>query len=990
MTDSKLSLALICIALSFIGTLNGHGQSNADATVPKASNGPLGNDADFRPQEEEWLHFRNALPLHVQTIAISSRYQNGSRTLVVSEPPPHVTVSGLKAVDPALLSNCRVKQWTIGYDGWVKDVVFKLPDLSKTALNVLIKKLSRYLFNTDYKAHAFPMPLDRDELDIKYPLDVKVRTRDLESWYEKEQFLSNEDSIPKSISQCGYGVHLSKSDQGGLVAWIIPKNNLEKQRANARRFALDSDLILGAVATEDRVVIFGRERVAPLATLPPMRTEMIMTLAATKDPSLGQSYERDRFGAGPSHAGWDWAPIFLSPELLDTEYGSILNMTDQMLKAWTLADQVEYYNFPILAPGRLPFDEPLVKKFDDAGSLLFNWNTSGFGISGDYGKCSIYAVTRTGALPVIYRPDLGDVNQAVRQAEEDAYAYYASLSEPLLARAVQYVTLYQIFTIFEVSAEPPEKLPKWDASGVVERAAQDLLRMLREASEEDLERITTEFVEHQIHPHPDADEPVDEKELKEQILEALKKLRSEYVNLYTEDEEVDINAAKFLAGTQEWDEENFLSSLKASFVASAIKKLHVPLRLYGVLKLQKEFSQSKVGSANPWIHTPTVVWSRTLGEMAAGIGGHNLDTAVTHVGRSTTIEQGEVRVELVSQPFEPKVWKVTSNPKDAPIIEKNARLISSAQDADGLKRQLKIELQKPDDAPLPRNYQLADLTGHGGGRGDSKQHLPSQGGSPPPPKLPPRPGTTPPSDPPPPRGNYFGPESKEILVIHKDGDNVSVRRDIYRKRDGGDHRTIGEVVWHRAHLVYAIGKELEPTGRPIDQRVLKISFDSTFSVKEVRDIMGDLALHGTKARKDRLVVAHGKINQFLPQKKKGVYVKKVGENKWKGEGNHHVDIATKDKVPLIYEVILETREPVTSQALRRSVSASASKVDVKENLPEAIYAGILKDMKASREGSRGTLRVGDIGDFHVVEFEHEEDSLGMIAWRVQPHQGCKL
>ena len=46
----------------------------------------------------------------------------------------------------------------------------------------------------------------------------------------------------------------------------------------------------------------------------------------------------------------DWAPILLSRELTNTEYGQILNMTDQMLKSWSNSNSVIYGNFPYPTP----------------------------------------------------------------------------------------------------------------------------------------------------------------------------------------------------------------------------------------------------------------------------------------------------------------------------------------------------------------------------------------------------------------------------------------------------------------------------------------------------------------------------------------------------------------------------------------------------------------------------------------------------------------
>lgn len=74
-------------------------------------------------QDADWGRFRRAFPFHMQAIAVSKPYPDQSRTLIVSEPPPDVTLDGLKAVDAGALTTCEIKQHTVGSDGWARDAV---------------------------------------------------------------------------------------------------------------------------------------------------------------------------------------------------------------------------------------------------------------------------------------------------------------------------------------------------------------------------------------------------------------------------------------------------------------------------------------------------------------------------------------------------------------------------------------------------------------------------------------------------------------------------------------------------------------------------------------------------------------------------------------------------------------------------------------------------------------------------------------------------
>jgi hypothetical protein len=88
---------------------------------------------------------------------------------------------------------------------------------------------------------------------------------------------------------------------------------------------------------------------------------------STTQKELKQSYERNQFFAGRLQDGvfrdMDWATIFLSPELINTELGSTLNITDQMFKSWSMGGQVYYHNFHYPRPPILPFNgKPILEE----------------------------------------------------------------------------------------------------------------------------------------------------------------------------------------------------------------------------------------------------------------------------------------------------------------------------------------------------------------------------------------------------------------------------------------------------------------------------------------------------------------------------------------------------------------------------------------------------------------------------------------------------
>jgi hypothetical protein len=438
--------------------------------------------ADDSPHAD-WKVFRTKYKFHIQTIAVSGPHTDGSRTLIISEPPPHVTLRALEEVDP-IFKNSQVLTNPIGHDGWVKDVVLEVPGTSDAAFQALISRLSRYLFFTTYKTSILPIPISQTATRKNKRLDLRVSAAQVQSWLTGSggkfvPLLGGESRTLTDILGGGSeGVYLSSSP--GLVIWIFPKReDLSVRQIEAREFSLDSDLILGAMGTNNSVVVVGRERVVPCDVLPPLRVETILLLASVRANELSQSYERTNFAAGKfdGKTNADWAPIYLSDELIDTEYGSLLNVTDQLLKSWSSNGTVRYENFDYPDPGSYPFIKPIIQLLK-VPVLTFNWNTTGVGYAVAGTKFTTLALHRTGALPVSYIPEghigSGKMRQDIEDKEDAAYRYFAGRDDPNLVRVVQYASLYQIFRRFDVNARVPAPIQPNSQEGLTEAVVRTL------------------------------------------------------------------------------------------------------------------------------------------------------------------------------------------------------------------------------------------------------------------------------------------------------------------------------------------------------------------------------------------------------------------------------------------------------------------------------------------------------------------------------------
>jgi hypothetical protein len=423
-----------------------------------------------------WRRFRKAYAYGMQAIAVS-RLDLDPAPLVISEPPPHVTLADIRRFVP----DARVMKQALGHDGALYDVVGTVSGGEAHTREVL-SRLSQMLFRTDYKAYYLEEPFSLSVEASKYDINVSPTAAEVHSWLylNDTQFTPVTDGAPRSFAELRKEnkCEVYRAANKGLIAWWIPSNaSISDCLVEAREFVLDSDLIVGGIK-DGGLIICGRDRVAPYTVLPPLRVETIALLAAVHEKDqLEQSYQRLHAAAGKYDGQFEWAPILLSPELVDTEYGALLNVADQMLKGWSEHGEIHYENFPYPSPRTFPFKEGLMSIMDKAGqdSVTYNWNTTGAAYGLKFENGDIYVPNRTGALPVSYIP--GEVaageEQNMLPYENRGYNYFATTGDPVLARVVQYATLYQVFHNLGVGAprEPVWSRPSLEAT--FERVMQD-------------------------------------------------------------------------------------------------------------------------------------------------------------------------------------------------------------------------------------------------------------------------------------------------------------------------------------------------------------------------------------------------------------------------------------------------------------------------------------------------------------------------------------
>lgn len=746
-----------------------------------------------------WQEFRAAFPFHIQTLAVGGPDEKGGRVLVIAEPPPGFGAAEARAALAAAFPDRQVlavepERAPVGYDGWVEDLVVTLgpapageadtPAAGERRLRELAAYLSRALFGTSYKAYALRLPVERRDAPMalrQAPPSLGVGAAELKRWLldEGRNFVRPEGGEPATLAglAAGGATGAYLSAEPGLALLVLRRDqDLAGMRGELRKFALDSDLVLGAVALgESDLAIVGRERQAALDVLPPLRAESILTLAAARAAELAQSYERNRVFAGKltdgEDAGRDWAPIHLSDQLVDTEVGSLLNLTDQLLKSWSQAGQVGYVNFPYPEPDGFPFGDKALSTLTGGRETLFNWNTTGLGsITAFDGGVKVYALERTGSLPVTYGSDAGSPDDEVRIGqltafEEKAYDYFSARRDPNLARVVQYTAFYQIFRAFPVVIGT---LPQPDAAAVGEAVRQELvstaasgLKLLANLAYAELSRLErtaaadgggageADSAAAQDPPTADGAEgdgpplaPDDGPRLPEPVLKTgLEVVRlgaafgpgvvDTLADLLADPRgavpppEAFLQLARLNAEAE--DDDSLFAAVKAlpeperepvirAMLLPVIREFRDVLTAVEDLEAVRDaVVQAAAREPAGHVRTPSIVLSWNT-VRANSVGGHNLDSAVTRIESAPGVARG--RVEVAASPDGAVTLRV--NPEDAAAAAPMARTYARNAEDPGVAAKLERTLAQAADAPArPLRTALA-LEPKAAGRGLSE------------------------------------------------------------------------------------------------------------------------------------------------------------------------------------------------------------------------------------------------------------------------------
>ncbi len=461
----------------------------------------VNNDKISNIMDETWAKFRQTHPYTYQTVGL--KQVGNACVIIISEPSPEVSEEDFSTLFNHYNGRMAVKQHKLGYDGWAKDVVGYL-DLSEDLKKQFTSDLFSLLYSSDYKSntyfigvndyvssleknpsssgsdYAFKMDYSRrlllnyrnldssservDFVPYKYKLNQSFSATDIVAAFEYQvQFKTLTGPCSLRFLMANYDQKLSdcvfESVKPGYVVWLIPHpSNWNDSidfyslfKASARQFALDTDMIIGAVGNKrGMLAIIGRERTIPVTICPPLRTETILLMAQTNFLDIEQAFVPDSTAVDVN--GKHLSSILMTDQLKNTEYGHLLIMSDQILKSWIENNYNQDCDYNLPAPSFFPFSNGLSNELQNTEVNCF-WeldNLTSIFHSSD--STTFYSINQTGSLPVSFETDNNIETDILNEAEKQASLYFANLNQPELFRTAQYTALCQIFYDFWNSA----------------------------------------------------------------------------------------------------------------------------------------------------------------------------------------------------------------------------------------------------------------------------------------------------------------------------------------------------------------------------------------------------------------------------------------------------------------------------------------------------------------------------------------------------------
>ena len=404
------------------------------------------DSASLALMERTWREFRKIHPFPFQTVAL--KHQGDTCVFVMSEPDRWVKRETLANLFRRYNGHLIVGRHLFGYNGALYDAT-GCAVLNSNSFPIFQKELFELLYGSDYK--PFYTNLDTPLPHVyfsKDTLEYDLSNLNWDTWKRQEKFMDVTDKTAtlNVFANASATNELYYSQERGFVAWRICLQAVTPSDTafhhNARRFALDTDLILHAFKSGSSLFVIGRERELPVTVLPPLRVETICSLAFAGDNKMSVCFInatdslRNDDPDIPDSLVWI-TPIEMTPTWRNTELGNLMILTDMILKSWSERAQVYDYfvGYPHPNSG-FPYDVGVAEHL---------------GYQPEYMWIIPENPERIGCLKPAYLPKTNKLsdNNSLTELSKTNYEYFAKLNNTDLARVAQYAHLCWAFNLMK-------------------------------------------------------------------------------------------------------------------------------------------------------------------------------------------------------------------------------------------------------------------------------------------------------------------------------------------------------------------------------------------------------------------------------------------------------------------------------------------------------------------------------------------------------------
>ena len=448
-----------------------------------------------------WKEFRKQFPTPFRTIACHEM-DDGRRVYIVSEPPNNVDLNSIEKLFDGFVHYAWVNSTTIGYDGMMRDVVVYTDGIPDFCHKQIVNDLNQLLYGTTYKASYLSLPYRGKPKSCFYDMDINVTVNDktLYEWIYNgnnrfKNVLTGAIATPYDLIE-NKQLGIFSSTNNNIVVWCIPsKTDISGYGYLFHIFQIESDLIMGVIYSNGVVMIVGRKRLCDIVSVPPLREDEALMLAAA-DEEIGQSLNITTPVYCKIDGIYDWCPAWVSDNIAHSEYAHLLTVTDNYLKFWLRYDSYDIVGYNNCKPW-VSFDKVL---FKGIRSILYNWNTNGW-INGSiyniYGhKYLIMHFNNIGCLNFNLFNTITDTSLA--HIERLAYDYFIKCRSTDVFRAAQYTMLYEIFRRFDINANKYTHQKKDNNYLPFLTSAQTILSRIRDLTDYEIVNISKEIYKNEI------------------------------------------------------------------------------------------------------------------------------------------------------------------------------------------------------------------------------------------------------------------------------------------------------------------------------------------------------------------------------------------------------------------------------------------------------------------------------------------------------------